>query len=141
MSEALRTWQRAQLNEHPLALLRAYRTGALRVGALDAAATPAGTLPRVAVEHDGETVIVALDAAGRLHSLSTRAHAPKDGAIATIVRTLSDYRTVGTLTLPFRVETTIDGVASPELSYTVDSLELDPAVDAAALSRPLEARP
>jgi YHS domain-containing protein len=141
MSESLRTWQRARLNEHPLALLRASRTGDLRVGALDAATTPAGTPPRVAIEHDGETVIVTLDAAGRLHGLTTRAHSPKDGAIATIVRTLSDYRTVGALTLPFRVETTIDGVASPELSYTVESLDLDPVVDAAALAKPLEARP
>lgn len=61
--------------------------------------------------------------------------------IATIARSLSDFRTVGTLTVPYRVEATIDGVASPDLSYSIVSIDIDPAIDAAAIARPLESQP
>jgi YHS domain-containing protein len=141
LPEALRTFYLGTFGAHPLALLRAHRASPLRAASLDPVHEHGARYDRVAVERGGATVILTLDPSGRIVRQTTRAHAPRDGVIATIARSLSDFRTVGTLTVPYRVDATIDGVASPDLSYSIVSIDIDPAIDAAAIARPLESQP
>ena len=139
--DALRAYYRGVFGAHPLALLRAHRVTPLRAASLDAPADGGARLDRVAVEHEGATVVLALDAAGRIVSQTARAHGPRDGAMATIVRTWSDFRTVGAFTLPYRMDATVDGAANADLSYAVESIEIDPPFDTAALVKPIESKP
>jgi YHS domain-containing protein len=141
LSDPLRDYYTGAFRGHILALLRAHLAGTLQAGSLDPITVGGATLERVAVGHDGEAVVVALDPSGRIRSLTTRGHSPREGDIVTILRTFADYRAAGALTLPFRVDATIDGVASPDLSYAIESIEIDPGIDAASLTKPLEARP
>jgi YHS domain-containing protein len=139
--DALRTYYLGAFGSHPLALLHAHRTSPLRAASLDSIDVNGAKHDRVAVEHDGVVVVLTLDPSGRIVRQTTRARAPRTGVVASLVRTLSDFRPAGAFTLPWRVDATIDGVASPDLSYSIASIEIDPAVDAAAIARPLEAKP
>jgi YHS domain-containing protein len=138
---ALRRYYRGALGTHPLALLHAHRTAPLHAVSLDPANGDGARHDRVAVEHDGAVIVLTLDPSGRITSQTTRAHGPRDGVVGTIVRTWSDFRTVGAFTLPHRVEAAIDGVANADLSYAVTSIEIDPPIDAAAIVRPIESQP
>lgn len=141
LSDALRAYYRGVFGAHPLALLRAHRQAPLRAVSLESLTKDGARYDRVAVEHDGATIVLTLDGSGRIVSETTRAHAPRDGAMATIVRAWSDYRLVGRYTLPWRIDATVDGVASPDLSYTVESIDIDPTIDAAALAKPIDVKP
>jgi len=141
LSDTLRDYYRGALGTHPLALLRAHQVKRLRAGALAPVTENGETLDRVAVERDGVASVLTLDQSGRIRSLTMRGHSPQDGVITDIVRTYSDYRSVGALTLPFKLETRIGGTVVPQLSYTVASLALNPQIDPASLTKPLEPKP
>jgi hypothetical protein len=139
--DALRTFYLGTFGAHPLALLRAHRTAPLRAASLDPIDENGAKYDRVAAEHDGVVVVLTLDPTGRIVGQTTRARAPRTGLVASIVRTFSDFRAAGAFTLPWRVDATVGGVASPDLSYSIASIEIDPAIDAAAIARPIEAKP
>ncbi len=79
----------------------------------------------VAVDDGGQLLSLGVDSAtGRVLTLSFVGRGP-EGDYGPVVQTLSDYRTVNGVTLPFKTSTTFNGQPVPQMSFTAESITLN----------------
>ena len=121
MSGAQRDAAERQFKIGLLPLLRARRGEGFTAVALGTA----GKAEQVEVSFGGVRARLSLDSStGRVLSLSYRGRAP-GGEIGQIVRTFSDFRAAGGLTLPFKTVETIGPDSAPMRTLNVESIVLN----------------
>jgi predicted Zn-dependent peptidase len=121
-----------EIGHSPLLLLR--HRGAPGFTATAVGAGTSGDTPteQVAIEHAGETVTLGIDPkTGRVLTVAFRGALPT-GAPADVVQTLSDFRDVSGVMLPFKTAIAFNGEAGA--SATSTSIRLNEPVDPALLA-------
>jgi len=92
----------------------------------------------VAVEFGGQRLTLGIEpSTGRILTLAYVGRGP-DGDYGQVVQTLSDYRTINGVTLPFRSSTTFNGRPVPQMSFTAESITLNGEVSTKAFERPTD---
>jgi YHS domain-containing protein len=135
LAPASRAVQNEVLKRTPLQLLRARTRRGFEALALDTSPTPG--IAEVAVSLDGRVSVLGIDEhSGRIVSQRLRGRSPRSGEYGEIAATFSDFRAVGPLTLPFRIDGRFDGTAVPQLGQVVDAIDVDVPLDAAMFTRP-----
>ncbi|HEV3467837.1 MAG TPA: hypothetical protein VG148_00840 [Pyrinomonadaceae bacterium] len=120
----------------PLAILRARRAAGFTAAAAGAGKAGEAAVELVDVAFGGVRARLGVDpATGRVLSLSYRGRGDQ-GAFGQIVRTYSDFRDAGGLTLPFKTAGTFDGEPDPAQSSTVESIVINGEVSPALFERP-----
>jgi YHS domain-containing protein len=123
-----------QFMRSPLAIMRA-RRGA-EFAAVGAAKAGDATVEQVDAMVGRVRVRLGIDpATGRILTLAYRGRG-SSGAFGQIVRTFSDFRAAGGLTLPFKTTGTFDGEADPAQSSTAESIVVNADLAAALFERP-----
>ena len=136
MAGASRIDQEREINRRPLAILRARKNPSFNPAATGSANVTETTVEQVTVEMDGTSYILGVDpASGHILSQSYRRRGP-GGDFGQITRVFSDFRTVGGVTLPFRVTATFNGQPCKEQSATVESITLNGKIDPALFEKP-----
>jgi hypothetical protein len=132
MNDAQRDAAEKQFKIGLLPLLRARRGEGFTAAALGAD----GATEQVEVSFGGVRARLSLDpASGRVLSLSYRGRAP-GGEIGQIVRTFSDFRAAGGLTLPFKTVETFGADSAPVRTLTVESIVVNGEVAPSLFERP-----
>ena len=125
-----------QLQSSPLAILRARRNEGFKVVAVGAGEAGGVTIEEVDVAFCNVRARLGIDpATGRILSLAYRGRGDT-GAFGLIVRTFSDFRNVGGLTLPFKTSGTFNGEAEPSQTSTVESIVVNGDVSPALFEKP-----
>jgi YHS domain-containing protein len=136
MPDPQRAEQEKQFKRNQLAILRARKSSGFHATATGPGKAGETTVEQVAVDLDGLSMTVGIEAAsGRILSLSYHARGA-GGAFGEIVKTFSDFRTIEGITLPFKTTTTFNGEPAPELSPAVESLMINGKVDPAIFEKP-----
>jgi len=136
LSDVQRAAYVKQLQSSPLALLRARRNSGFTAVATGAGKASETTVEQVEVASGGVSATLGIDpASGRILSLSYRGRGD-GGAYGRIVRTFSDFRNVGGLSLPFKVTGTFNGEAEPSQTSTVESIVVNGEVSPALFEKP-----
>ena len=134
LGEEERADQARQFIRNPLSILRDRKRPTFKAAALGPGKTGDTDVERVAVEFDGLTVTLNLDAAsGRMVSLSYRGRGT-DGVLGEIEHRYSDFRTVEGVTLPYKTNVTLKG--EPMRAVAVDAITLNAPVPPALFERP-----
>lgn len=119
-----------------LTLLRARRAEGFTAAAAGEGKAGEARVEQVEVAFGGLRVTLGIDpATGRVLSLAHRGRAD-DSRLGQIVRTFSDFRTVGGLTLPFKSAATFEGAPAPSLTSTVESIVVNGEVAPSLFERP-----
>jgi len=130
----------AFLHRALLPILQARRQRGFRAAALDAGEVGGVRVERVAIRYQGLDVTLGIDpVSGRVHSMSYQDRG-NQGVVAEITEQYSDFRPVAGLVLPFQVSALANGAALPQKSYVLDSIEINPQLNAGIFERPEEAR-
>jgi YHS domain-containing protein len=115
-------------------LLRARREPGVVVAALGPTAIDGAQVERVRVRHAGLDVTLNLDPqSGRVHSTSFIDRGP-GGQYGEITLVYSDFKNVEGLTLPYSERGFFNGAAEPSLSRSIDTISINPPLDAALFS-------
>jgi YHS domain-containing protein len=123
-----------QFMRSPLSIMRA-RRGA-EFAAVGAAKVGETAIEQVDVSVGRVRVRLGIDpATGRILTLAYRGRG-SSGAFGRIVRTFSDFRAVGGLTLPFKTDGTFDGEADPTQTSTAESIVVNADLSPALFERP-----
>jgi zinc protease len=123
-----------ELRHAPLLLLRHRNDPSFKPNALGAGKAGDAAVELVGVEFGGETITLGIDSAsGRVLSVAYRGEGPS-GAPGDIVQTLSDFRDVSGVMLPFKSTSTFNG--EPGSASTSDTIVLNGPVDATKFARP-----
>ena len=123
-----------QFMRSPLSIMRA-RRGA-EFAAVGAAKVGDTTVEQVDVSVGRVRVRLGIDpATGRILTLAYRGRG-SNGAFGRIVRTFSDFRAVGGLTLPFKTDGVFDGEADPTQTSTAESIVVNADLSPALFERP-----
>ncbi len=99
----------------------------------------AGETPVKLVEvlHRGAHFKLGIDPVeGRILTMTFSGRHDSTGEIGEVVQTFSDFRAVDGVTLPFKIDSRIDGGPHPSGSMTVESIALDPKLDPAIFRKP-----
>ena len=92
----------------------------------------------VAVDFGGQLLTLSVEPnSGRVLALAYLGRGP-DGDYGQVVQTLSDYRTVDEVTLPFKMSTTFNGQPNPQMSFTAESITLNGRVPTEIFDRPTD---
>jgi zinc protease len=137
MPDSERKRMGSELQRSPVVLLRERKASGFKATA--AGSGKAGDTPveLVAIEFAGEQTTLGVDpATGRILSITYRGEGP-GGAPGTIVQTLSDFRPVSGLTLPFKMSATFNG--KPAMTSTTDAITLNGSIDASKFEAPATA--
>jgi YHS domain-containing protein len=119
-----------------LTLLRAHRSPEMKVAALPAATIEGTLVDRVRLNNGSLDVTLNLSRdSGQIHSMSYVGR-NIDAAIGDVTILFSDFRDVKGLRLPFAETALFDGQPEPLLSRTIESFEVNPAIDAAFFQPP-----
>jgi YHS domain-containing protein len=118
---------------HPIALLRARRDPNVKLAAIGPATIDGKTVEQVRIVRGGVDVIMNVDWAGRLHSVSFQDR-NIDGEYGTYALLYSDFKDVKGLTLPFTVRGQFNGQPDPSQTWTVESITLDAPLDKSAFA-------
>ena len=125
----------ADFGRHPVALMKnRNRAGAIAV-AEEPATVEGVNVRRIRVLDGAIDAVVNVDAAHRIHSVSY-VDRNSEGVYGTFTVLYSDYRPVDGLTLPFNVRTLFDGQPYPQQSWTVDTIAVNPTLDASTFAPP-----
>jgi YHS domain-containing protein len=125
-----------QLQASPLALLRARRSSGFSAVATGAGKPGDTTIEQVEVSGGGMSGTLGVDpTTGRILSF-TYFGRREGGAFGKIVRTFSDYRNVGGLTLPFKIAGTFNGEAEPAQTSAIESIVVNGDVSPALFEKP-----
>ncbi|MDQ1593093.1 MAG: hypothetical protein QOG71_3720 [Pyrinomonadaceae bacterium] len=136
LSEVQRAAYLKQLQISPLAILRARREAGF--SAVTSGAGKVGETAVEQVEVSGGGVSATLGIApdtGRVLSLTYRGRGD-GGMYGRIVRTFSDFRAVGGLTLPFKAAGTFNGAIEPSQTSTVESIVVNGDLSPSLFERP-----
>lgn len=112
-------------------LLRSRGEKDFQAASLGTVAIAGVPLDRVRIKHGPVDVTLAVDqATGLVHSVSFAGRGGLDSEVGDYVITLGDYRVVSGLKLPFSETSVFNGVADTFLSRALDSITINPALDA-----------
>ncbi len=96
------------------------------------------SVERVAVDFGGQLLTLGIEpSTGRVLTLAYVGRGP-EGDYGRIVQTLSDYRTINGVTLPFKTNTTFNGQPVPQMSFTAESVTLNGKVSTEIFERPTD---
>jgi hypothetical protein len=138
LPDSVRVDQEKDLKRRPLSILRARKN--VSPAAIGNGNVGGSAVEQVAIEIDGVRHIVGIDpATGRISSLSYRRRGP-DGSFGQFVQVFSDFREVGGLTLPFKVNATFNGQPWKEQSPTIGEIVVNAKIDPALFERPNTAK-
>jgi YHS domain-containing protein len=94
-------------------------------------------LEQVAVSFGAVRVRLGIEpGTGRVVSLAWLGRDRSTGEVGEIVQTLSDFRTVEGLSLPFKTSGTFKGNPDPQQSSTIESIAFDRTIDQSAFEKP-----
>lgn len=125
-----------QFQSSPLAVLRARRNAGFSAVATGATKVGATTVEGVEVSSGGVRATLGIEpTTGRILSFAYLGRGD-GGAFGKIVRTFSDYRNVGGLTLPFKIEGTFNGEAAPSQTSTIEAIVVNGDVPPALFEKP-----
>ena len=128
--------QQRELDRRPLAILRARKLSTFKAAAAGSTKIGDASVEQVLIEINGAAQTIGIDpATGRIVSLSYRRRGP-GGDFGEVVKTFSDFRTVGGLTGPFKVTATFNGEPWKEQSATIESIAVNSKLDTALFSQP-----
>jgi len=131
-----RAVQQQEFNRRPLSILRARKAANFKAVAAGSGTVGETAVEKVAVEFEGASYTLGIDAAnGRIVSLTYRRRGPR-GDFGEVVKTYSDFRAVNGVTLPFKVAATFNGEPWKEQSATIDSIAINSKVDPALFEKP-----
>ena len=134
--DAARPSLELDMGRNPVALMRARRTANFKAAALGTATVAGMTVDQVRVQRGGVDVVLGLDrATARLETISF-ADRNNEGEFGTYTIVYSDYRPVEGLTLPFSVRALFNGADAPSHSFTIESITLNPPLDATLFETP-----
>jgi YHS domain-containing protein len=134
LPDSARIEQEKEIKRRPLSILRARKS----VNPVVSGSGKAGetAVEQVAVEIDHASYTLGIDpATGRILSLSTRRRGPQ-GNFGEFVQSFSDFRTVGSLILPFKITATFNGQPWKEQSPTIEAITLNGKIDPALFEKP-----
>ena len=130
MMAASRPAMDLDFGRHPVALLRLRRAPGTRVAATGTATIEGVRVRQVRIVRGGLDATIGLDDHDRIRSVSFQArHA--EGQYGQYTVLYSDVRDVNGLKLPFNARAIFRGEPDPSQSWTVQSVDLNPAIDAA----------
>lgn len=124
------------LQSNPLAILRARRNEGFKAVAVGAGKAGDVTVEEVDVAFCDVRARLGIDpTTGRILSLAYRGRGD-GGAFGMIVRTFSDFRAAGGLTLPFKIGGAFNGEAEPSQTSTVESIVVNGEISPALFEKP-----
>jgi hypothetical protein len=136
LSNAARIDQEKELKRRPISILRARKGANFNPALIGSAKVGETAVQQVSVEIDGASHTLGIDpATGRILSLSSRRRGP-EGNFGQFVQVFSDFRTVGNLTIPFRITATFNGQPWKEQSPTIEAITVNGKVDPALFEKP-----
>jgi hypothetical protein len=131
---SMRERMEKEFRHSPLFLLRYRKEPTFNPTAVGTGKAGAVPVELVAVEYGGETVTLGIDpASGRVLTVAYRGEGPS-GAPGDIVQTLSDFRDVNGVMLPFKSVSTFNG--EPGSSSTSEAIVLNSPIDQSRFERP-----
>jgi YHS domain-containing protein len=134
LPDSVRNDQEKELKRRPLSILRARKT--VTPAAIGDGNVGDTAVEQVAIEIDGVRHVLGIDpATGRILSLSSRRRGP-DGSFGQFVQVFTDFRTVGGLTLPFKVNATFNDQPWKEKSPTIGEITVNAKFDPALFEQP-----
>jgi YHS domain-containing protein len=136
MLEEARPTLELYFGRHPLAILKARTEPGFQAAALEPATVEGTSVERVRVRHRGLDATVALEAkSGRLHSIEFTDR-NMEGQVGTYMLIYSDFRDASGLKLPYAIRSLFDGQPDAFQTWTVQSTEVNPAIDAGLFQKP-----
>lgn len=136
LSEVQRAAYIKQLQTNPLAILRARRDPAFNAVVAGAGKAAEIEVEQVEVSGGGVSATLGIEPkTGRILSLTYRGRGD-GGAYGKIVRTFSDFRAVGGLTLPFKIVGTFNGESEPSQTSTVESIVVNGELPLSLFEKP-----
>jgi YHS domain-containing protein len=129
MLSAARSSLDLDFGRHPVALLRLRQAPGTRIGAVGATTVEGTRVRQVRVVRGGLDATIGLDDQDRIHSVLFHAR-NMDGEYGQYVVLYSDIRDVNGLRLPFTARALFRGEPEASQSWTVQSVDLNPAADA-----------
>lgn len=134
LPDSARIEQEKEIKRRPLSILRARKSVNPAVSGSGKAGETA--VEQVTVEIDHASYTLGIDpATGRILSLSARRRGPQ-GNFGEFVQSFSDFRTVGSLTLPFKIVATFNGQPWKEQSPTIEAIAVNGKIDPALFEKP-----
>jgi YHS domain-containing protein len=136
VAEAARPTLEQAFGRHPLAILKARTEPGFQAAALERATIEGTAVQRVRVRHRGLDAMVALgEKSGLLHSIEFRDR-NMEGELGQYTILYSDFRDAGGLMLPRTVRALFNGQPDAFQSWTVQSAEVNPPIDAGLFQKP-----
>ena len=138
LPDSVRNDQEKDLKRRQLSILRGRKS--VTPAAIGNGNVGGTAVEQVAIEIDGVRHTLGIDpATGRILSLSYRRRGP-DGSFGQFVQVFSDFREVGGLTLPFKVNATFNDQPWKEQSPTIGEIVVNAKIDPALFERPTPAK-
>jgi YHS domain-containing protein len=134
--EAGRPSVEMDLGRNPVALIHARHAANFKAAALGSATVAGMTVDQVRVQRGAIDVVLGLDPASARLQTITFTDRNNEGEIGTYTLVYSDYRPVEGLTLPFAVRGLFNGEAEPSQTYTIESIAVNPQLDASLFATP-----
>jgi YHS domain-containing protein len=125
-----------QVESNPLAILRARRNSGFSAVSVGASKVGETSVEQVEVSSGDTRATLGIDPnTGRVLSFAYVGRG-NGGAFGKIVQSFSDYRSVGGLTLPFKIVGAFNGEAEPTLTSTIEAIVVNGDVSPALFERP-----
>jgi YHS domain-containing protein len=134
--EAGRPSVEMDLGRNPVALIHARHAAKFKAAALGSATVAGMTVDQVRVQCGAIDVVLGLDPASARLQTITFTDRNNEGEVGTYTLVYSDYRPVEGLTLPFAVRGLFNGEAEPSQTYTIESIAVNPQLDASLFATP-----
>jgi YHS domain-containing protein len=134
--EAGRPSVEMDLGRNPVALIHARHAANFKTAALGSATVAGMTVDQVRVQRGAIDVVLGLDPASARLQTITFTDRNNEGEVGTYTLVYSDYRPVEGLTLPFAVRGLFNGEAEPSQTYTIESIAVNPQLDASLFATP-----
>ncbi len=132
--------QQQELKQRPLEILRSRRAADFLVASAGRGKVGDTEVEQVVVQIDGRRHTIGIDpSTGRIVSLSYRRRGP-GGDFGDVTKVYSDFRTVDSLVLPFKVTATFNGQPWNTQSSTIASITINGKVDPALFEKPSVAK-
>lgn len=136
IAETARRTLEQTFGRHPLAILKARTEPGFQAAAVEPARNEGTAVQRVRIRHRGLDATVALgEKSGLLHSIEFRDR-NMEGELGQYTLVYSDFRDAGGLVLPHSVRAVFNGQPDAFRSWTVQSADINPPIDAALFQKP-----
>src|SRR5262245_29041011 len=140
VQKSFRDSEERRIRRQPLFLLRARQQQGFKAVALGKGKIGETEFERALITWEGASFELGIDpSSGRILSLSYKRRG-QQGAFGEFVQTLSDFRVVDGVTLPFKVTATFDGKPWKDQSSTIETIVINGAIDSALFEKPKQAQ-